>query len=165
MASPNQSLNFQDQYNAAKTSTAPTRNLEVAARIEVLEREMELLCITGVEDKWVCRPKVAFTLRQITLRKMVVCLLKITFLFLKWPSLRFTLCVDAPLIVQLVLRWASLAFIFIMWRNFLWTNQTAFLLHRWLEFSLRTLRTMKLIFFQTSSWCPRDSGSHKKCRN
>ena len=41
---------FQRQYTAAKNSIV-NRQVAVAATIEALEREMELICVTGVEDK------------------------------------------------------------------------------------------------------------------
>jgi len=41
---------FENRYNKAKCDMI-NRNLKVAAEIESLEREMELLCLTGVEDK------------------------------------------------------------------------------------------------------------------
>lgn len=40
----------QSRYNQAKLSIHD-RNLKVAAVVESLEREMELLCLTGVEDQ------------------------------------------------------------------------------------------------------------------
>ena len=48
--SPEHYLDFEQKYNAAKLSML-NRNVQVAAVIESLERDMELLCITGVEDK------------------------------------------------------------------------------------------------------------------
>ncbi|XP_050504086.1 probable phospholipid-transporting ATPase IIB isoform X1 [Diabrotica virgifera virgifera] len=45
-----QYLEFEARYNAAKCSTTD-RVAQVAQVVESLEREMELLCITGVEDK------------------------------------------------------------------------------------------------------------------
>ncbi|XP_049821465.1 probable phospholipid-transporting ATPase IIA isoform X2 [Aethina tumida] len=45
-----QYLDFETRYNAARLSTTD-RVARVAQVIESLEREMELLCITGVEDK------------------------------------------------------------------------------------------------------------------
>lgn len=44
------SLLLQNRYNQAKLSIHD-RNLKVAAVVESLEREMELLCLTGVEDQ------------------------------------------------------------------------------------------------------------------
>lgn len=41
---------LQNRYNQAKLSIHD-RNLKVAAVVESLEREMELLCLTGVEDQ------------------------------------------------------------------------------------------------------------------
>ncbi|NWS45286.1 ATP9B ATPase, partial [Probosciger aterrimus] len=41
---------FESRYNQAKLSIHD-RNLKVAAVVESLEREMELLCLTGVEDQ------------------------------------------------------------------------------------------------------------------
>ena len=41
---------LQQRYNAAKLSIT-NRNAQVAAVRESLERDMELLCVTGVEDK------------------------------------------------------------------------------------------------------------------
>ncbi|XP_005170114.1 probable phospholipid-transporting ATPase IIB isoform X1 [Danio rerio] len=41
---------FENRYNQAKLSIHD-RNLKVAAVVESLEREMELLCLTGVEDQ------------------------------------------------------------------------------------------------------------------
>jgi len=43
-------LDFEQKYKAAKLSLV-NRSAQVAAVIESLERDMELLCITGVEDK------------------------------------------------------------------------------------------------------------------
>lgn len=40
----------QARYNAARLSTSE-RVVRVAAVVESLEREMELLCVTGVEDR------------------------------------------------------------------------------------------------------------------
>ncbi|CAH1109702.1 unnamed protein product [Psylliodes chrysocephalus] len=45
-----QYLDFEGRYNAARLSTTD-RVARVAQVVESLEREMELLCITGVEDK------------------------------------------------------------------------------------------------------------------
>lgn len=42
--------NKQSRYNQAKLSLHD-RALKVAAVVESLEREMELLCLTGVEDQ------------------------------------------------------------------------------------------------------------------
>jgi hypothetical protein len=44
-------VRFQSQLNIARTSTSASRPIEVASRIEQLERDMQLLCVTGVEDK------------------------------------------------------------------------------------------------------------------
>lgn len=44
------SLSIQNRYNQAKLSIHD-RGLKVAAVVESLEREMELLCLTGVEDQ------------------------------------------------------------------------------------------------------------------
>lgn len=41
---------LQSRYNQAKLSLHD-RTLKVAAVVESLEREMELLCVTGVEDQ------------------------------------------------------------------------------------------------------------------
>lgn len=41
---------IQTRLNAARLSITD-RNARVAAEVEKLEREMELLCVTGVEDK------------------------------------------------------------------------------------------------------------------
>ena len=41
---------FQQRYNSAKLSVV-NRSAQVAAVIESLERDLELLCVTGVEDK------------------------------------------------------------------------------------------------------------------
>ena len=41
---------FEQRYNAAKLSVV-NRSAQKAAVIESLERDMELLCVTGVEDK------------------------------------------------------------------------------------------------------------------
>ena len=41
---------FQSRYHQAKMSVQD-RNTKVQAVIESLERDMELLCLTGVEDK------------------------------------------------------------------------------------------------------------------
>lgn len=41
---------MQNRYNQAKLSIHD-RTLKVAAVVESLEREMELLCLTGVEDQ------------------------------------------------------------------------------------------------------------------
>lgn len=41
---------MQNRYNQAKLSIHD-RGLKVAAVVESLEREMELLCLTGVEDQ------------------------------------------------------------------------------------------------------------------
>lgn len=43
-------LFFKNRYNQAKLSIHD-RTLKVAAVVESLEREMELLCLTGVEDQ------------------------------------------------------------------------------------------------------------------
>ncbi|KAG1688800.1 putative phospholipid-transporting ATPase IIB [Nymphon striatum] len=45
-----QYLEFEKQYNAAKVSKQD-RATKMAAVIETLERDLELLCVTGVEDK------------------------------------------------------------------------------------------------------------------
>ncbi|RZF36513.1 hypothetical protein LSTR_LSTR008848 [Laodelphax striatellus] len=45
-----QYLDFETRYNAARMSVSD-RGSRVAAVIESLEREMELLCVTGVEDR------------------------------------------------------------------------------------------------------------------
>ncbi|XP_075225291.1 putative phospholipid-transporting ATPase IIB isoform X2 [Lycorma delicatula] len=45
-----QYLDFETRYNAARMSVSE-RGSRVAAVIESLEREMELLCVTGVEDR------------------------------------------------------------------------------------------------------------------
>ncbi|CAH0550461.1 unnamed protein product [Brassicogethes aeneus] len=50
MLTEEQYLDFETRYNAARLSTTD-RVARVAQVIESLEREMELLCITGVEDK------------------------------------------------------------------------------------------------------------------
>lgn len=44
------SPHVQSRYNQAKLSIHD-RSLKVAAVVESLEREMELLCLTGVEDQ------------------------------------------------------------------------------------------------------------------
>ena len=41
---------FQNRYHLAKMSVQE-RGAKVAAVVESLERDMELLCVTGVEDK------------------------------------------------------------------------------------------------------------------
>merc|ERR1711988_1773941 len=41
---------WEQRYNAAKLSVV-NRSTQVTAVIESLERDMELLCVTGVEDK------------------------------------------------------------------------------------------------------------------
>lgn len=43
-------VSFQTRYNSARMSITE-RASRVAAVVESLEREMELLCVTGVEDK------------------------------------------------------------------------------------------------------------------
>ena len=48
--SAEQYADFEQRYNAAKLSVA-NRAAQVSAVIESLERNMELLCVTGVEDK------------------------------------------------------------------------------------------------------------------
>ena len=53
---------FEQKYNAAKLSVT-NRSAQVAAVIESLERDMELLCITGVEDK--LQDNVRTTLEQL----------------------------------------------------------------------------------------------------
>ncbi len=45
-----QYADFEQRYNAAKLSLA-NRSAQVAQVVESLERDMELLCVTGVEDK------------------------------------------------------------------------------------------------------------------
>jgi phospholipid-translocating ATPase len=50
MLSEEQYLDFESRYNAARLSVTD-RVARVAQVVESLEREMELLCITGVEDK------------------------------------------------------------------------------------------------------------------
>ncbi|XP_046386255.1 probable phospholipid-transporting ATPase IIB isoform X3 [Ischnura elegans] len=45
-----QYLDFETRYNAARMSVSD-RGVRVAAVVESLEREMELLCVTGVEDR------------------------------------------------------------------------------------------------------------------
>ena len=45
-----QYVDFEQRYNAAKLSVV-NRSAQKAAVIESLERDMELLCVTGVEDK------------------------------------------------------------------------------------------------------------------
>ena len=45
-----QYADFEQRYNAAKLSVT-NRSAQKAAVIESLERDMELLCVTGVEDK------------------------------------------------------------------------------------------------------------------
>ena len=47
---PDQYSDFEQRYNAAKLSVV-NRAAQVAAVVESLERDMELLCVTGVEDK------------------------------------------------------------------------------------------------------------------
>lgn len=47
---PSSSPSMQNRYNQAKLSIHD-RALKVAAVLESLEREMELLCLTGVEDQ------------------------------------------------------------------------------------------------------------------
>lgn len=47
---PEQYIDFEQRYTAAKLSLV-NRSAQVAAVIESLERDMELLCVTGVEDK------------------------------------------------------------------------------------------------------------------
>ncbi|KAJ8668887.1 hypothetical protein QAD02_000146 [Eretmocerus hayati] len=55
-------LDFEARYNAARLSVID-RSSRVAAVIESLEREMELLCVTGVEDK--LQDKVRSTLESL----------------------------------------------------------------------------------------------------
>lgn len=43
-------ISVQNRYNQAKLSIHD-RTIKVAAVVESLEREMELLCLTGVEDQ------------------------------------------------------------------------------------------------------------------
>ena len=43
-------MDFEQRFNAAKLSVV-NRSAQKAAVIESLERDMELLCVTGVEDK------------------------------------------------------------------------------------------------------------------
>lgn len=50
MLTEEQYLDFETRYNAARLSTTD-RVTRIAQVVESLEREMELLCITGVEDK------------------------------------------------------------------------------------------------------------------
>ena len=47
---PDQYSDFEQRYNAAKLSVV-NRAAQVAAVVESIERDMELLCVTGVEDK------------------------------------------------------------------------------------------------------------------
>ena len=47
---PEQYADFEQRYNAAKLSL-DNRSAQVAMVKESLERDMELLCVTGVEDK------------------------------------------------------------------------------------------------------------------
>ncbi len=61
---------MQQKYNHAKISV-DNRPVEVAARIEALEREMELLCITGVEDKLV---QTIFTVLMVLLKALLALL-------------------------------------------------------------------------------------------
>ena len=53
---------WEQRYNAAKLSVV-NRSAQVAAVIESLERDMELLCVTGVEDK--LQDNVRNTLEQV----------------------------------------------------------------------------------------------------
>ena len=53
---------WEQRYNAAKLSVV-NRSAQVAAVIESLERDMELLCVTGVEDK--LQDNVRTTLEQL----------------------------------------------------------------------------------------------------
>jgi hypothetical protein len=64
---------LQQKYNHAKISV-DNRPVEVAARIEALEREMELLCITGVEDKLV---QTLFTVLMVLLKTLLAYILKV----------------------------------------------------------------------------------------
>ena len=48
--SADQYADFEQRHNAAKLSVV-NRSAQVAAVVESLERDMELLCVTGVEDK------------------------------------------------------------------------------------------------------------------
>ena len=43
-------MDFEQRFNAAKLSVV-NRSAKKVAVIESLERDMELLCVTGVEDK------------------------------------------------------------------------------------------------------------------
>ena len=47
---PEQYHEFEQRYQSAKLSVT-NRSAQVAAVVESLERDMELLCVTGVEDK------------------------------------------------------------------------------------------------------------------
>ncbi len=47
---PEQYHDFEQRYHSARLSVA-NRSAQVAAVVESLERDMELLCVTGVEDK------------------------------------------------------------------------------------------------------------------
>lgn len=60
--SPDQYADFEQRYNAAKLSVV-NRWAQVAAVVESLERDMELLCVTGVEDR--LQDKVRTTLEQL----------------------------------------------------------------------------------------------------
>ncbi|XP_058801289.1 probable phospholipid-transporting ATPase IIB isoform X2 [Phymastichus coffea] len=60
--SEEQYLDFEAKYNAARMCVTD-RNSRVTAVIESLEREMELLCVTGVEDK--LQDKVRSTLESL----------------------------------------------------------------------------------------------------
>lgn len=59
---PDQYSDFEQRYNNAKLSVV-NRSAQVAAVIESLERDMELLCVTGVEDR--LQDKVRITLEQL----------------------------------------------------------------------------------------------------
>ena len=48
--SPDQYVDFEQRYNSAKLAVV-NRSAQVGAVVESLERDMELLCVTGVEDK------------------------------------------------------------------------------------------------------------------
>ena len=70
-------MDFEQRFNAAKLSVV-NRSAQKAAVIESLERDMELLCVTGVEDK--LQENVRNTLEQLRNAGLKVWMVNVNYL-------------------------------------------------------------------------------------
>ena len=83
-------MDFEQRFNAAKLSVV-NRSAQKAAVIESLERDMELLCVTGVEDK--LQENVRNTLEQLRnagLKVWMVSILSFSYGYFCKPSSIFS---------------------------------------------------------------------------